>query len=190
MRLERLEHSVSDWTAVCRIRADGLNALSAKAKELMKGSRELWRLKQELGKVVWIDLEPALKEAIDDPARLETIAAEFMQSFSQESDIQGIFGVGASVEEARALDSKFRPSLAALRAHALVKHHVGPALKKANSPVQFWIPLSSGESKRKRRRQEKSDPSAPHALPEAKNAPPREKSQSHRQRRGDGRRSS
>ena len=189
MRLERLDDSVSDWTAVCRIRADGLQALSEKAKDLMKGARELWRLKQELGKVVWVDLEPALKQAIDDPTRLETIAAEFFQAFSQESHIQGIFGVGASVEEARTLDLKFRPSLAALRAHALIKHHVGPALKKTNSPVQLWVPLSSGESKRKRKRQEKTDPNAPH--PRARNAPFKEKSESHRQRRGgDGRRSS
>ena len=89
---------------MCRSKKDGLHALPAKAKDLMKSSRELWKLKQELGKVVWVVLEPAAEDAATlfrEPrtsglpaARLKSMAAEFMQAFSQESDEQGIFGDG------------------------------------------------------------------------------------------------
>ena len=61
------------------------------------------------------------------------MSAEFLQAFSFESDIQGIFGVGAPVGEAPTLDIEFRPSLTALRAHAVIKQHIGPALKRADA---------------------------------------------------------
>ena len=83
-----------------------------------------------------------LGKAVDGP-RFETMFAEFLQVFSVESGIQGIFGVGPPVGEAPTVDIKFRPSLSAMRAHALIKQHVGPALKRADASVQMWVPLSS-----------------------------------------------
>ena len=134
MRLERIEDTISDWSAVCRVRTEGLTTLSEKAKEIMQTNRELWRLKEGIAKCIWADLEGELRKAADSPL-YDTMSAEFHQTFGFESDVQGIFGVGAPVGEARTLDIKFRPSLSALRAHALIKQHVGPALKRAGSKI-------------------------------------------------------
>ena len=108
------------------------------------------------------------------------MSAEFLQAFSFESDIQGIFGVGAPVGEAPTLDIEFRPSLTALRAHAVTKQDIGPALKRADASVQLWIPLSSAENKRKRKRQTNADLSG---HPKSKPAP----AKTSRHRRSDGR---
>ena len=94
--------------------------------------------------------------------------AEFLQVFSVESGVQGIFGVWAPVGEAPTVDIKFRPSLSAMRAHALIKQHVGPALKRADASVQMWVPLSNAENQRKRKRQSSADASG---CPKSRAAP-------------------
>ena len=86
----------------------------------------------------------------------------------RESDIQGIFGVGASVGEARALDLKFCPSLAAPRAHALVKHHAGPALKKLMPQFSCGSPLAVGNPSASAVGRRSLIPMPPNALPKAR----------------------
>ena len=55
------------------------------------------------------------------------------QAFGTEGDLQEVFGVGSNIDNAKIYDVRFKPSLSALRAHALVrKKHVGPAFKSAN----------------------------------------------------------
>ena len=95
-----------------------------------------------------MDLAPVLKDHVDE-ARLDTLQAECLQVFGTEIDIQGVFGTGAPLGEAKVFDIRMRPSLAAMRANQKVKHHLNPELKRA----KIWIPVSMAEAKRKRKRQ-------------------------------------
>ena len=54
--------------------------------------------------------------------------------FGSEADIQGIFGTEAPLGEAKAIDIRMKPSLAALQAHQQVKQHLNPMLTKASQP--------------------------------------------------------
>ena len=149
MRLERMEDVLSDWSAVCRARAEGCKTLSGKATEITQTNRELWRLEQDLAKCIWADLESELRKAVD-ARRFETMSAEFLQAFSFEPDIQGIFGVGAPVGEAPTLDIKFRPSLTALPAHAVIKQHIERqaliiSVNARDSPAQMLAATLSPE---------------------------------------------
>ena len=80
-----------------------------------------------------------LKKVVTEQ-QLETMGAEFAQAFGSEGDLQGVFGVGSNIDNAKIYDVRFKPSLSALRAHALVRKHVGPALKSANEGVSMWMP--------------------------------------------------
>ena len=98
-----------------------------------------------------MDLAPVLKDHVDE-ARLDTLQAECLQVFGTEIDIQGVFGTGAPLGEAKVLDIRMKPSLAAVRANQKVKQHLNPELKCANQGVMIWIPVSMAEAKRKRSR--------------------------------------
>ena len=179
-RLEKVEDQLSDWNATCRIRVEGFPTLTERVKEVLRGGRELWNLKVDLARVLWTDVSPVLKKVVSEQ-QLETMGAEFAQAFGSEGDLQGVFGVGSNIDNAKTFDVRFKPSLSALRAHALIKRHVGPALKGASEGVSMWIPLSSGGSRRKRKRQ------ASTAVPKSAATAPREDRRSRPRRDGRGR---
>ena len=154
-RLEKVEDQLSDWNTTCRIRVEGFPTLSERVKEVLRGGRELWNFKAHLARILWTDVSPVLKKVVTEQ-QLEIMGAEFAQAFGSKGDLQGVFGVGSNIDNAKIYDVRFKPSLSALRAHALVRKHVGPALKSANEGVSMWMPLSSGEARRKRKRQASS----------------------------------
>ena len=77
---------MSDCTAVCRARVEVFKTLKAKTKDIMQSNQELWRLKQDLAKCIWADLEGELWKAVDGP-RYETMSTEFLQAFPVEANI-------------------------------------------------------------------------------------------------------
>ena len=58
----------------------------------------------------------------------------------------------------------------------LVKTHLGPALKATGSHVQFWVPLSSAESQKRRKRNASNPPDATEATATSRSAPRRDTS--------------
>ena len=119
-RLEKVEDQLSDWNATCRIRAEGFPTLTERDKEVLRGGRELWNLKVDLARVLWTDVSLVLKKVVSEQ-EAETMGAEFAQAFGSEGDLQGVFGVGCNIDNAKTFDVRFKPSLSALRAHALIK---------------------------------------------------------------------
>ena len=146
----------SDWQSVLRIRIQNSKSLQIKAQELA-GGKEVWRLKEGLGSLLWEDFKLALGDSVA-PERLETMRSELLQCCDRPDDLVGIFPVGSQLSEAQVFDVRFRPSLGAFRAHTLFKQHLSPALKQAGGQVQAWIPLSAAESAKKRKRQASSPP--------------------------------
>ena len=58
----------------------------------------------ESGSALNPKLNPKLHQKVVDGLPFKAMSVEFLQMFSIEADIQGIFGVGAPVEDARTLD--------------------------------------------------------------------------------------
>ena len=109
-RLEKLELQLSDWQAAVRVRFQAVKSLQTRAADLDKSSsRELWRLKLNLGESLWDDFQNALGSTL--PAEgLTTMGAEFNQVFNRDSEIVGIFPVGGGLSGAHVWDVRFRPS--------------------------------------------------------------------------------
>ena len=89
-RLEKVEDQLSDWNATCRIRVEGFPTLTERVKEL------------------WTDVAPVLKKVVTEQ-QLETMGAEFAQAFGSEGDLQGVFGVGSNIDNAKIYDVRFKP---------------------------------------------------------------------------------
>ena len=173
-RLVRLEDTVSEWSAVTRVRFEGLVTLKQKAIDLHGGSKEFWRLKMGLAEALWADLGPALQGS--DATRVDTMKNELFQCLVSEADIQGVFPVGGDFASCSALDVKCKPSLAALRLHTLARNHLSPLLRQLGGAVRCWVPASAADMKRKRKRAALT----PDASSKSKAQPPK----SHRQERG------
>ena len=169
-RVERLELQFSEWQSVLRVRAQGLTSLQTRAADMDK---DLWKMKNQLGSLCWPDVERALGDS-QPPERLATLKAEFVQVFDAEHDLIGVFPVGAQLHQAAVFDIRYRPSLNGFRANTLVKTHLGPALKATGSHVQFWVPLSSAENQKRRKRKASNPPDAPEATAKSRSAPRRE----------------
>ena len=121
-RLERLELQFSDWQAILKIRVQQCKGLQTKAVELASG-KELWRLKENLGSLIWDDTRLALGDSATSE-RLNTMQAELFQTCNQPGEIVGAFPVGACLAEAQVFDIRFRPCLHDFRVHTLLKNSI------------------------------------------------------------------
>ena len=74
------------------MRVERVPGLETKIQALCEGTREFWRLKQDLAKVLWTDVEKVIS-ALQDRPRADLVKAEFFQVFGDASagDLQGIF---------------------------------------------------------------------------------------------------
>ena len=99
-----------------RIRIQNSKSLQIKAQELA-GGKEVWRLKEGLGSLLWEDVKLALGDSVA-PERLETMRSELLQCCDRPDDLVGIFPVGSQLSKAQVFDVRCRPSLGAFRAHA------------------------------------------------------------------------
>ena len=61
-RVARLEERTRAWDSTLKVRLSGFTALSKCCHELAAGTRQFWKLKQEIADLMLIDLGPHLKE--------------------------------------------------------------------------------------------------------------------------------
>ena len=135
-------------------RVKNCRALSARGVALDTGSREFWRLKHEVLDLLLTDLGPLLPKHFR-PDLEKQILCELKETVGKPDLLLGIFPVGSKWGQEKSVDIRFKPSLAALRVHNLLKTTVLPALKSMTSDDNafgLWVPLSQPEMTRKQKR--------------------------------------
>ena len=67
-RVEKLEDFKAEQESLARVRVKGCPALLAAAQELDKGTKEFWKLKEQVGDLVWENLEHPVQTRPTGPA--------------------------------------------------------------------------------------------------------------------------
>ena len=151
-RVAKLEEFQSDMMACYRIRLSGCPTLEKRCLEFFNGDRKFWVLKDKLLTLVLKDLEGPLQAVFPDTSKLASVLGELKEVLGTPPALQGVFPVGGKWGEHVALDVKWKPGLIGLRATDLVKMVIGPQLREASTETKVWVPLSSGEMARRRKR--------------------------------------
>ena len=93
-RVEKLEDFKAEQDSLARVRVKGCPALLAAAQELDKGTKEFWKLKEQVGDLVWENLEPLVAHNLT-PENVRAAKQEWKVCTAAEG-LVGVFPVGGS----------------------------------------------------------------------------------------------
>ena len=149
------------------MRVKGCPALLAAAQELDKGTKEFWKLKEQVGDLVREDLEPLVAHNLT-PDNVRAAKQEWKVCIAAEG-LVGVFPVGGSWGSPPAIDIRCKPGLHDLRLNYLLR----TVLMKGVDTAHFglWVPLSAPEARRRKRKAGQEDSArstAPRREPERK----------------------
>ena len=117
-RVARLEERTRAWDSTLKVRLSGFTAVSKRCHELAAGTRQFWKLKQEIADLMLIDLGPHLKELF--PVTANNIQNELVESLKEEF-LVGMFPTGAKWPNEKSIDIVMKPGLPSLRMNLLVR---------------------------------------------------------------------
>ena len=154
VRLQSLEDRVSEWDATTRVRVKNPGSILTQAEELQATSKEFWRLKEAVGKAVWSEIAARLCKSV--PAEvLKQYEGERSCGLAPEG-LTGVFPVGGNWDGCSVIDIRLKPC-SRLGFTTFVRSVLAPKLKESDAgAVDFgiWVPLSSGEMRKRKRKHE------------------------------------
>jgi hypothetical protein len=152
-RVARLEERTRAWDSTLKVRLSGFTALSKRCHDLAAGTRQFWKLKQEIADLILIDLGPHLKELF--PVTANNIQNELVESLKEEF-LVAIFPTGAKWPNEKSIDIVMKPGLPSMRMNLLVRCHIQPKLRsREDLNLDLWVPMTQDEMERRSRRQQR-----------------------------------